>query len=343
MPDRRISRPDLSRPDLSRPDLSRPDLARPNLARRQFTALGASAIIASAVLAPAAARAQSVLRIGDQKGGSKALMSAAGVLDGFEDRVAWNTFAAAAPLLEALNAGAIDAGGVGDAPFAFARAAGVKAKIVVGTRSSGANTAMVVAGSSHAQSIADLKGRTIATGKGSVGHYLVIAACKRAGLQTSDVKLAFLSPADAQSAFVSGAVDAWSTWGPYVWLMTTHNKARVLVDGQGGLMSGLSYYVASESAIATKRDVLTEYNKRLVTALRWGLANRDAYAAAWAKETGVPVDVAQLTLKAQSFAPAPIDAQMIADQQHTVDLYAQEGLLPARYDAAAGFDTSFNV
>jgi len=34
---------------------------------------------------------------------------------------------------------------------------------------------------------------------------------------------------------------------------------------------------------------------------------------------------------------------MIADQQRVIDLYVQEGLLPARYDAAQGFDTSFNV
>jgi hypothetical protein len=34
---------------------------------------------------------------------------------------------------------------------------------------------------------------------------------------------------------------------------------------------------------------------------------------------------------------------MMADQQQTVDLYAREGVLPARYDAATGFDASFNV
>ncbi len=113
-----------------------------------------------------------------------------------------------------LNAGAIDCGGVGDAPFAFARAAGVRAKIIAATRSSGASTALLVPATSKAQTFADLKGRTIGTGKGSVGHFLVLVAREKAGLSANDINLAFLSPADAKAAFVSGAIDAWSTWGP---------------------------------------------------------------------------------------------------------------------------------
>ncbi|WP_158931512.1 ABC transporter substrate-binding protein [Acidisphaera sp. S103] len=294
------------------------------------------------IVAPRLGMASPTLRVGDQKGGAKSLMTASGVLAGIEHLIEWNIFAAAAPLLEALNAGAIDCGGVGDAPFAFARAAGIKAKVITATRSAGASTALLVPATSTARTFADLKGRTIGTGKGSVGHFLVLAAREKAGLSAGDIKLAFLSPADSKAAFVSGAIDAWSTWGPYVYLAVAQNKARILLDGQG-LMSGLSYEVATEQAIAEKHDLLRTFSDRLQKALRWGLENVDAYAAAWANETGVPYDVSRQTLLARGFAPAPIDARMIADQQRTVDVYAHEGVLPVRYDAASGFDTSFNV
>jgi sulfonate transport system substrate-binding protein len=306
------------------------------LTRRRLAALGVSAAVARP------AGASQVLRIGDQKGGTRSLMAASGVLDDAEIPIEWNIFAAAAPLLEALNAGAIDCGGVGDAPFAFARAAGVRAKIIAATRSSGSSTALLVQENSTARSFADLKGRSIGTGRGSVGHYLVVAARERAGLSSSDIRLVFLSPADAKAAFVSGAIDAWSTWSQYVFLAVAQNKARILLDGRG-LMSGLSYCIATERAIAEKRDLLQGFIRRLRAAQIWGLANVDAYAAAWANETGVPYDVSRETLNAQGFAPVRIDAQMIADQQHTVDLYAREGVLPGRYDASAGFDASFNV
>jgi sulfonate transport system substrate-binding protein len=305
------------------------------ITRRSVLATG----LLAAVSRPGAA--SSILRVGDQKGGAKSLMTASGALTGIDHLIEWNIFAAAAPLLEALNAGAIDCGGVGDAPFAFARAAGVRVKVIAATRSSGASTALLVPATSDARTFADLKGRTIGTGKGSVGHFLILAARQKAGLSVSDINLAFLSPADAKAAFVSGAIDAWSTWGPYVYLATEQNKARILLDGQG-LMSGLSYEVATERAIAEKQDLLRTFSDRLEKALHWGLANVDAYATAWASETGVPYEVARQTLLVRGFTPAPIDAHMVADQQHTVDVYFQAGVLPAHYDAAAGFDSSFN-
>jgi ABC-type nitrate/sulfonate/bicarbonate transport system substrate-binding protein len=50
-------------------------------------------------------------------------MEAAGVLKDVPYKIEWKEFAAAAPLLEALSAGAIETGLVGDAPFTFAAAA----------------------------------------------------------------------------------------------------------------------------------------------------------------------------------------------------------------------------
>jgi sulfonate transport system substrate-binding protein len=305
--------------------------------RRQLAGAAAGLLIAR----PRPGQASSVLRVGDQKGGARSLMIASGALTDIDHLIDWNIFAAAAPLLEALNAGAIDCGGVGDAPFAFARAAGIHARVIAATRSSGASTALLVPSASPARTFADLKGRTIGTGKGSVGHFLILAAREQAGLSASDINLAFLSPADAKAAFVAGAIEAWSTWGPYVYLAVEQNKARILLDGQG-LMSGLSFEVATERAITEKRDLLRTFSDRLEKALVWGLANVDAYAAAWANETGVPYEVARQTLSVRGFTPAPIDVRMIADQQHIVDVYFKEGVLPAPYDAAAGFDASFN-
>ena len=69
------------------------------------------------------AGAQGTLRVGDQKGNSQAVMEAAGVLKDVPYKIEWKEFPAAAPLLEALGAGAIDTGLVGDAPFVRSAAA----------------------------------------------------------------------------------------------------------------------------------------------------------------------------------------------------------------------------
>ena len=82
------------------------------------------------------AAAQTTLRVGDQKGNSQAVMEAAGVLKDVPYKIEWKEFAAAAPLLEALGAGAIETGLVGDAPFTFAAAANVPVKAIGAIRQS---------------------------------------------------------------------------------------------------------------------------------------------------------------------------------------------------------------
>jgi ABC-type nitrate/sulfonate/bicarbonate transport system substrate-binding protein len=84
----------------------------------------------------ASATAQTTLRVGDQKGNSQAVMEAAGVLKDVPYRIELKEFPAAAPLLEALGAGAIETGVVGDAPFTFAAAANVAVKAIGAIRQS---------------------------------------------------------------------------------------------------------------------------------------------------------------------------------------------------------------
>src|SRR5438552_13715522 len=90
------------------------------------------------------ASAQSALRVGDQKGNAQAVMEAAGVLKDVPYRIEWKEFPAAAPLLEALSAGAIETGLVGDAPFTFAAASNVPLKAIAAIRQSQEGLAILV-------------------------------------------------------------------------------------------------------------------------------------------------------------------------------------------------------
>lgn len=159
--------------------------------------------------------AQVTLRVGDQKGNSQAVMAAAGVLKDVPYKIEWKEFAAAAPLLEALGASAIDTGLVGDAPFTFAAASNVPVKAIAAIRQTQEGLAILVPETSAIKSFDDLRGKTIATGRGSIGHQLVLAALESKGWTANDVKLVFLAPSDAKVAYTQGSVDAWATWEPY--------------------------------------------------------------------------------------------------------------------------------
>ncbi|WP_245214538.1 ABC transporter substrate-binding protein [Roseomonas indoligenes] len=306
------------------------------IARRLL--LGGAAVLA----APRILRAQTPLRVGDQRGNARAVMEASGQLQGFGDRIAWSEFPAAAPLVEALNAGAIDTGLVGDAPFTFGAAAGAPIKAIAATRENREGLAILVQKDSPYQSIADLKGKRIATGRGSIGHQVVLAALESAGLPLDAVQLVFLLPADAKAAWTRGSVEAWATWEPYVSQEEVLNGARRVAHGQG-ITPGLGFQAARDDAIASRRDELAEFVRRLAAAREWANANVAGYAKTWSELMNIPAPVAEHWFRRAATRVVPVDDSVAADEQKNIDLYARAGLVRRRVQAKDLLDTSFNA
>jgi sulfonate transport system substrate-binding protein len=298
-----------------------------------------TAALACAALQPASGV---TLRVGDQKGGNQSLLNASGDLAGLPYRIEWSEFPAAAPLLEALNAGAIDVGYVGDAPFLFAYATGVPARVISVVRQNSDGLAIVVPAKSPIQKVGDLKGRRIGTGRGSIGHYLVLATLAKAGLRVEDVNLVFLGPIDARAALTSGAIDAWATWDPYTSMLELSDGARRVADGNG-FPSNKSYLVAGLGAIKDKRAALTDFARRLNRARQWALQHPDQYADVWAKTTGNSPAVARRWFTRAQIHGVPMDDALVADQQSIVDLYAKAGVINKRFSVSEAFDRSFNI
>jgi len=287
------------------------------------------------------AAAQTVLRVGDQKGNSQAVMEAAGMLKDVPYRIEWKEFAAAAPLLEALGAGAIDTGLVGDAPFTFAAAANVPVKAIAAVRQSREGLAILVPETSAIHSFDDLRGKKIATGRGSIGHQLILAALQSKGWTATDVQLVFLAPSDAKVAYTQGSVDAWSTWEPYVSQEEVLFKSRRVITAEG-LTAGLSFEVATPAAIRDKREALQDFVRRLAAARAWSLGNINSYAEAWGKLMNIPTAVPLNWLARAKIRIAPIDDAVVADEQKTIDLYFRSGLIKQNLDASDVVDRSFS-
>ena len=231
-------------------------------------------ILAAGLLlgAIASASAQTTLRVGDQKGNSQAVMEAAGVLKDVPYKIEWKEFAAAAPLLEALSAGAIETGLVGDAPFTFAAASNVPVKAIAAIRQTQEGLAILVPANLRIQSFEDLRGKKIATGRGSIGHQLILAALESKGWTSNDVQIVFLAPSDAKMAYSQGSVDAWSTWEPYVSQEEVLFGSRRVMTAEG-MTPGIGFQVASPHAIRDKRPQLQDFVRRLTAARAWSLGN----------------------------------------------------------------------
>jgi len=307
-----------------------------NTSRRQ--ALGQALALATVATAPGFTRAagKTVLRAGDQKGGLRALLEAAGELKNLDYEIQWTEFPAAAPLAEALNAEAVDLGPIGDAPLIFALAQGVRIKAFAVNRSDAYGTAVLVRGDSPIANGAGLKGKSVATNRGSIGHYVTLRTLAAAGLKPADVEFRFLTPPDAKLALISGSVDAWATWEPYTAVAEVVDKLRVLSNGRG-LWSGLSYIAATDTALQGKRAVLADFKARVERAQAWSNQHIAEYADVQARIIGITVPAARLAFERRGTRYLPIDAAIVTEQQHTADFYVQAGLLPKRLDVAATF------
>ena len=190
----------------------------------------AGAFAASIAAVPARSQTARELRIGLQKGGAiliaRQQKTIEKALEPLGVKVSWHEFQFGPPLLEALNAGAIDFGTAGDAPPIFAQAA--RADLYYIASLGGSENAIIVPEASPIKTLADLKGRKIAFGKGSSAHSLLLAALEKAGVAFSDIEPVYLAPADATAAFARGSVDAWSIWDPYLALAELKENVRVI-------------------------------------------------------------------------------------------------------------------
>ncbi|MFH8680287.1 ABC transporter substrate-binding protein [Streptomyces lydicus] len=285
------------------------------------------------------------LNVGDQKGGSEALLRAAGELDDLPYKIRWSTFTSGPPLLEAVNAGAVDIGAVGNTPPVFAAAAKSKIKVIAGAHSRSDGEAILVKKDSPLKNPAQLKGKSIAVAQGSSANYQLVASLKKAGLSPKDVTLNYLQPADALAAFTRGKVDAWAVWDPYTSQALDQADARVLTTGQG-LVNGLSFQVAAPAALDDKKKAaaLKDYTARLRRAQNWVFKHPGVWAKAWAEETGLPQKVALDAVKRTrgTAVTVAVDKRAVASEQQIVDTFAKLKLIPRTFDFGEFVDPRFN-
>ncbi|MEU6733585.1 ABC transporter substrate-binding protein [Streptomyces physcomitrii] len=285
------------------------------------------------------------LDVGDQKGGSEAVLRAAGELDDLDYKIRWSTFTSGPPLLEAVNAKAVDIGAVGNTPPVFAGGAGSKIKVVAATHSASKGDTILVGKDSPLKKVTDLKGKSVAVAQGSSAHYQLVASLKSAGLTLKDVEVKYLQPADALAAFSSGKVEAWAVWDPYTSQILESEQGRVLTTGEGKV-NGLGFQVAAPEALADKKKskVIGDYVQRLRRAQAWVAEHPEEWAKVWAKDTGLPYEVALASVKrTQSTAlPVAVDKQAVASEQEIADTFARLKLIPRRFSFADLVDTRYN-
>ena len=277
--------------------------------------------------------AGATVRIGYQKSGVLLLARARGgieaALKSFGPvKVEWIEFVAGPPLIEAMRAGAIDIGAVGDTPPIFAQSAGAPIVYAAAVPDADAAEAVIAPAASPIRSLRDLKGAKVGLTKGSSSHLLLIQALASVGLTMADVKATYLAPPDAASAFASGAIQAWAIWDPYLALAQQRAPTRTLVD-RGDLPKSCAYIIAYRPFAERSPKLLSAVLDFRAAESAWGNAHVDEAGRIVADRTGIPKDIAVLTLRRAPLILKPVTPDIVARQQAAADIFHAQGFIPA--------------
>jgi taurine transport system substrate-binding protein len=155
--------------------------------------------------------------------------------------IEWKLFDSGGAVNEAVLAGAVDIGLVGSSPTSRGLSKGIEYQVPWIFDVIGKAEALVVKGDKGIASLADLKGKTIATPFASTAHYSLLAALAEAGLSDTDVKVIDSEPDAILAAWQAGQIDGAYVWNPNLAKLVADN-GKVLISSEDLSKKGKTTY-----------------------------------------------------------------------------------------------------
>jgi aliphatic sulfonates family ABC transporter substrate-binding protein len=148
-------------------------------------------------------------------------------------------FNAGPPFFAAFQSGSIDVGFMGIQPAVTAIAQGIPVKVVAIENDAGGAEGLVARKDSGIANLKDMKGKKIATRRGSSAHTALITGLQTVGLTVDDIQLVDLDVSALIPAFEKGDIQAAWYWEPWMGLLKRKGGIVVAVDKDINMPSGI--------------------------------------------------------------------------------------------------------
>lgn len=319
--------------------------------RRRF-ALAAAATIGMGLLLPGCGKGgggKPSLRVsitGRGDSDARLLFRSAGIEpDGFT--IDYSEFQSGQLVVEALNGGSLDLGGMSEIPPVFAAASSVQSFRQIAVLHGDVNNQVVlVPKGSPIHTLADLKGKRVGYVRATTAQYFLIRMLESVGLGWDDIVPVAMGVSDGAAAFAHGSLDAWAIFGFPIQRAIATDGARILKTADG-FLSGNYIVAAHIDALAdpaTSR-IIGEYLGLLRRAYGWAAANQDKWAGIVAADIGVPRNYVldQFSRRSAPYSLRPVSDAAIKSQQDVADVFAKAGLIPKAVDVRPLWDDRFNA
>jgi sulfonate transport system substrate-binding protein len=249
-------------------------------------------------------------------------------------QIEWKEFPAGPQMLEALSAGSVDIGSVGNTPPIFAQSGNKELRYVAYEQSHPQTQAIIIADNNdQIQNLADLKGKRIALQRGSSAHDLLDKILQKANLQWSDITPIWLPPADARAAFDKKTVDAWVAWEPFLSVALDTGHAKILSDS-APFGRSYSFIIANPNFVQKHPQAVNQFINASNDAAHWIIKNPDKALTNYAATIGLDKTITQKIIN-KRFQPSlihPINQEVLQSQQKIANRFAQEKLIPQKID-----------
>ncbi|MGE5283357.1 MAG: aliphatic sulfonate ABC transporter substrate-binding protein [Actinomycetota bacterium] len=247
--------------------------------------------------------------------------------------VKWSSFPANFPMNESFASGEQDIGLMGDAPAIIGRAAGMDTRIIGRTSSGPTALAVVVGKRARISSPRDLRGRKVATVKGSDAHHLLSIVLRSGGMTTDDIRLVDMSQDDIAAALEKGDIDAAAVREPLVTKLSDRGTARVLADGTG-FKKGILVSVATKSFIDRNPGLVQKFLEVYERAREYIRGNPREAARLLSDEMNLPPAQLERVLARFDFDPR-LSGDDIAEMKSSEEFMRAARIINERVDIAA--------
>ena len=175
-------------------------------------------------------------------------------------------------------------------------------------------------------SIAELKGKTIAVAEGTSSHFGLLNILASAGVSASDVTLRPGFPGEAKPLFESGGVDAWAVWPPFVEEQVIAGRGVTLAGGNARIQSVMSL----DAKMFNPRNATAEALVKVVQrAKAWMRANPDEAITIVAQALRLDQAVVELAWPKHNWG-ARLDEEVLADIDAKAKFLKEVGVITER-------------
>jgi NitT/TauT family transport system substrate-binding protein len=251
--------------------------------------------------------------------------------------------------LNALATGGVDANSQTLNDTLSSVAGGAKETIVLTNDNSTGNDQIIARAGIN--SIADLKGRTVAAEQGTVDHYLLLLALAKAGLSKDDITFSPLATDAAAAAFVAGRVDAVGVFAPFTSTALGRKGSRTIASSKEFPGAIPDHLVVSRSLLDKNPTAVGALVKTWWDTLAWIKANPDKAIEIMARRGGVSVadyktydagtTIFTEARNVEAFTPGDTDVHLDFQARKISDFLVSTGLVDEKPNLDGLFDARF--